>query len=92
MEVGSTVIEPDAPKVPNPAIVTEVALVAFQVNVVLEPLLIVVGCAFRTTVGDFRDEVLGDAAPPHPKVATNNDNTTAERAQRHTTDMTTPKN
>jgi hypothetical protein len=51
LELGLTFADPVAPNVPTPAIVTAVALLAFQLKVVLEPLLILVGSAVSASVG-----------------------------------------
>ena len=48
---GVTVIDPLAPKVPTPEMVTEVALVDDQISVLLCPAVIVVGLAVNCTVG-----------------------------------------
>lgn len=69
VELGLTCTEPEAAWAPNPEIVTEVALLAFQLKVVLEPLLMLVGCAVRTMVGFCELWV----ETPHPAVAMKKD-------------------
>ena len=52
--------EPVAPNVPTPAMVTEVALLAFQFKVVFDPLLIIAGCAAKVIVGADLFELVDD--------------------------------
>jgi len=89
VELGVTGAEPEAATVPTPEMVTEVALLAFQLNVVLVPLLMLAGCAVRTIVG-FWDGTgeLCDPDPPHPAAAMKKDNRIAMKLTGGTPDMT----
>jgi hypothetical protein len=68
--VGLTLVDPVAGKLPNPGMLTEVALVVVQLRTAVPPLGIVLGCALIEIVGGgFEDTVtvvLDTAVPPGP--------------------------
>jgi hypothetical protein len=68
--VGVTFTEPLAGKVPTPLMLTEVALLAFQLSIVAAPLVTAFGCALSWIAGACPE--LPDVAidpPPHPILA-----------------------
>ena len=81
MTVGASFIEPLAGNVPTPLMLTELALLAFQLSSVAAPLVTALGWALSAIVGAC-PEVL-DAPidpPPHPMLAIKieNKNTNAD--------------
>lgn len=70
--VGVTFSEPVTGKVPRPLMVTELALLAFQLSVVDAPLATVSGWAFKVIAGVRGEEgsfcLAVELPPPHPKV------------------------
>ena len=62
MDVGVTLTDPLAAKVPTPGMFTEVALLVVQLRTDVAPLLMLLGCALNVIVGP----VCAGAVGPEP--------------------------
>jgi len=82
-----TFTEPFALNVPTPGMFTEVALVVVQLSVVLEPLLILIGCAVSTMLGAEFPEVVCELPPPQPMPAIRAENSNKRVKRRGTADI-----